>query len=227
MKKLIITRNQLNELMDSNKSIVTFTGNNANELGVNAQEKYTDALNGGLKASSISLQGKTPNNNATDADETNISFDTTKSNIKDAVTTAVQTAVDNGADINKLSVVGNTEDVTNGNNLGESKKYTKKQVQQARLQEMKKNGKVFTKKELKESFITKKYLKENEDSLNIINKLGEMDSFKVLNVVKQVFGDDVLQNLAFSRNMLQDIINLVYGADEQQRNDFLTKLNLM
>ena len=49
MKKVIITRAQLNEVEDALKTQVTFTGNNANEMGNNAQEKYNDATRTGLK----------------------------------------------------------------------------------------------------------------------------------------------------------------------------------
>ena len=142
-----ISESKINEVMDSQKTQVVFDGNNANELGINAQEKYNDAIRSGLKSNAIQMNGKTVNNNASDKDETVIGFNTNEPNIRDAVTKSVQNAVNNGADINKLNVQGNSEDVTN-----ESKKYTKQQIERARLYEMRRNGKIMTKKELRESF---------------------------------------------------------------------------
>ena len=151
MKKIIITRSQLNEVMDSQKTNVTFTGSNAQEMGNNAQEKYNDAVRSGLKPSTIKMDGKSINNNTSDKDETVINVDTTKPNLRDAVTSAVNNAVNNGVDINKLNVQGNSEDILNGN-IGEGKSYSKKQVELARLDEMKKNGYIVTKKQLREAF---------------------------------------------------------------------------
>ena len=104
MKKIIITRSQLNEVEDVMKTQVTFTGSNANEMGNNAQEKYNDATRTGLKPDAIQMSGKSTRNNASDKDETTIAFDPTQSNIRGAVTNAVQNAVNNGADINKLNI---------------------------------------------------------------------------------------------------------------------------
>ena len=136
--------------MDSQKTKVNFTGSNANEMGANAQEKYNDAVRSGLKPNSIQMDGRSINNNADDSTETTINFDNSKGNLKDAVTNAVTNAVNNGVDINKLNVVGNSEDINNG--IGESKTYTKKQIEEARLYNIRKNGVVTTKKELEEEF---------------------------------------------------------------------------
>lgn len=133
------------------KTKVTFTGNNANEMGTNAQEKYNNAIRTGLKPGAIQMSGKSTRNNASDKEETTIAFDSSQQNIKGAVTNAVQNAVNNGADINKLNVVDNAEDVTNGNGIGEGKIYSKKQVEQARLYEIRKNGKIMTKKQFREN----------------------------------------------------------------------------
>ena len=149
-RTLIITNKQLNEVNDMNKTIVNFTGTNASELGANGNEAFNDAKKGGLKPQAITLQGRTPTNNATDDDEVKISFDTTKPNIKDAITNAFQSAVNNGADPNKITVDGNTEDILNG--TSENKIFTKKMIDEARLFNMKKNGKILTKKQFVDSF---------------------------------------------------------------------------
>lgn len=159
-KRLVISARQLNEIMDNQRTQVTFTGTNPNELGTNAQEKVNDAQRNGVKSDAISLNGRTPNNNAPDNTETVIGIDPTKNNIKDAVASAAQNYVQNGGDLNKVVIDGNPTDATNGAN--ESKSYTKRQVEEARLAEMRRTGTVMTKKELRESFVKNNKIYETE-----------------------------------------------------------------
>lgn len=215
MKKIIITRSQLNEVMDSQKTNVTFTGSNAQEMGNNAQEKYNDAVRSGLKPNTIKMDGKSINNNTSDKDETVINVDTTKPNLRDAVTSAVNNAVNNGVDINKLNVQGNSEDILNGN-LGEGKSYSKKQVELARLNEMKKNGHILTKKELREAF---------GEEYNLIEKLKNMNMFEVFEAYRKTFGDEALQDLSNHWNTMQHIINTVYSSDESKKQEFIQRIN--
>lgn len=147
MKRMIITDKQaklLESVMDQDKTQVAFNGNNANELGTNAQEKYNDALRGGLKPGAITMNGKTNRNNATRGDEVQVAFQTDTPSIKQSVTDTVNNAVNNGLDIDKLNIVGNPEDLTN-TNVAEGKKYTKNDIEKARLSEMRKNGITVTK----------------------------------------------------------------------------------
>lgn len=212
MKKIIVTKTQLKEIMDSQKTQVVFNGSNANELGINAQEKYNDAIKSGLKPNSIQMDGKTNNNNASDNDETVIGFDTSKSNIRDAVTNAVQNAVNNGVDINKLNVKGNSEDITNG--VSESKSYSKKQVELARLNEMKKNGKIMTKKQLRESF----------ESDNVISLIKNSNSFQAMEAYRQTYGDEALQELSNSWNFIQVMVNKFHDSEPEKQEEFIARL---
>lgn len=227
MKKIIITRSQLFEgLGDNLKTQVTFTGNNANEMGANAQEKYNDAINGGLKPDSIQMSGKSVRNNATDKDEVTIGFDKTQSNIRGAVSNAVQNAVNNGADINKVNVVDNSEDITNG--VAEGKTYSKKQIEQARLFEMRRTGKVMTKKQLSEEILTRSRLQElaYECDRNCIeDKLRNMNVFQALEAFRQTFGDEALQALSTSRNTADAIVQTYINADQQKKDEFIGRLD--
>ena len=223
MKKIIITRSQLNEVMDSQKTQVAFTGNNAVEMGNNAQEKYNDALRSGLKANTIQMDGKSTNNNATDNDEAVIGFDTSKGNIRDAVTDAVNNAVNNGVDINKLNVQGNSEDL-----FANESKYSKKQIEQARLHEIRKNGTILTKKQLTEEIITKRQLEElasTDNMSSLIQKMNDMNMFQVFEAYRQTFGDEALQELSNHWNTMQEIVNVVYSSDEQKQQEFMARLD--
>ena len=213
MKKIIITKSQLNEIMDSKKTVVTFTGNNANEMGTNAQEKYNDAIKAGLTPSSIALQGKSINNNASDKDEIEIAFDSNKSNIKDAVTSSVQQAVSNGVDINKVVAKDNTEDVTNG--VSEMRSFSKKNVEIARLHEMKKNGRVLTKKQLTEEILGE----------NIENLIRNKNVFEVLQAFGDVFGNDALQSLSNCWNMSEKIVETYNNATPEEQEAFKKALD--
>lgn len=208
-KQRDLAENKVNEVMDSQKTLVNFDGSNANELGANAQEKYNDALRTGLKPNSITLQGKTKNNNASDNDETVISFNTDTANIKDAVTNSVQNAVNNGADINKLNVQGNAEDVLNGTN--EAKVYSKRNVELARLHEIKKNGKRMTKKQLNE---------EIQNSIELKSKMSKMNMFKVLDAFSQTFGDEELEGLSTRWDMLDAIAEMYENANPELQEKF-------
>lgn len=213
MKKIIITKSQLNEIMDSKKTVVTFTGNNANEMGTNAQEKYNDAIKAGLTPSSIALQGKSINNNASDKDEIEIAFDSNKSNIKDAVTSSVQQAVSNGVDINKVVAKDNTEDVTNG--VSEMRSFLKKNVEIARLHEMRKNGRVLTKKQLTEEILGE----------NIENLIRNKNVFEVLQAFGDVFGNDALQSLSNCWNMSEKIVEAYNNATPEEQEAFKKALD--
>ena len=206
----------VNEVMDSNKTNVTFTGSNPNEMGVNAQEKYNDALRSGLKQSAISLNGKSKNNNASDKDETVISFDSSEGNIKDAVTNSVQNAINNGADINKINVQGNVEDVFNG--VSEGKVYSKKNIEKARIHEIKKNGKRLTKKQLTEEILNDASIKDRIKSVKNV--------FKVLDAFSKVYGDEELQNLSTRWDMIDAICEVCQNSSSEQQEQFLDILGV-
>lgn len=201
MKRIIITRSQLNEVMDSQKTKVTFDGTNASDLGANAQEKYNDAIRTGLKPNSIQMDGKTVNNNASDKDETVINIDTNQGNLRDAVTNSVNNAVNNGADINKLNIQGNSEDIMNGTN--ESKRYSKQQVERARLYEMRKNGIVMTKKQLTEGLFSSPYMEGKPQKISDVFK-GNGWKYRVImrnpdNIIVRCYTDN---NNLMRRNYL-------------------------
>ena len=208
-----ISESKINEVMDSQKTQVVFDGNNANELGINAQEKYNDAIRSGLKPNSIQMNGKTINNNASDKDETIIGFDTNEPNIRDAVSNSVQNAVNNGADINKLNVQGNTEDITNG--VSESKKYTKQQVERARLYEMRRNGKIMTKKELRETF---------GEEENIISLINNSNSFQAMEAYRLTYGNEALRELSNGWNFVQGMVNKYYDSTPDKQQEFVARL---
>lgn len=116
IKEIWRRRHSLTEASDNDKTTVAFSGDNANSMGTDAQEKYSNAVKSGINPSSIKLSGKSSGNNTDDANETTISADLSHGNIRDSVTNAINTAVSNGADINKLNVVCNAEDINNGPN---------------------------------------------------------------------------------------------------------------
>ena len=204
---------QVTEVTDNQKTKVVFDGNNANELGINAQEKYNDAIRSGLKPNAIQMNGKTVNNNVSDNDETVIGFDSNEPNIRDAVSNSVQNAVDNGADINKLNVQGNSEDITNS--VSESKKYTKQQIERARLYEMRRNGKIMTKKELRETF---------GEEENIVSLINNSNSFQAMEAYRLTYGNEALKELSNGWNFVQGMVNKYYDSTPDKQQEFVARL---
>lgn len=99
----------------------------------------------------------------------------------------------------------------------ESKRYTKKQVEQARLYEIRRTGTIMSKKELRENILGEKE--------TIIQKLKSMNMFQALEYFREVYGDEALQNLSTSWDMLQGIANVFYNSDEQKQQNFLDLIN--
>lgn len=149
MKNLVLSRKQLQEVLDNQKTSVSFVGSNPQEMGMNAQNAYNDARSAGLSQSAIKMIGKSPRNNAVDNDEVVIGLDTTQNTVKDAVQKAAQDAQNNGLNPDKTVIAGNAEDL---NNIEETKQYTKKQIEEMRINNIKKNGSVMTKQQLQEEF---------------------------------------------------------------------------
>lgn len=217
-KKIIVSKEQLLEgIMDTNKTEIVFDGNNASEMGANAQNKYNDALRAGIKPNSMQISGKSKMNNASDKDETNISFDTSQSNIKDAVTNAVTNAVNNGADINKLNVVGSTEDINNG--TYEYKVYTKGQIKEARLKSLQENSSVFTKQQLMEEMLSDNF----DDMEDIKSKINSAMLFDVLEAYASVYGNP--NELSSERNIIAAIMKKIAMGTPQQKQEFLQRMD--
>ena len=105
IKEIWRRRHSVTEASDNDKTTVAFSGDNANSMGTDAQEKYSNAVKSGINPSSIKLSGKSSGNNTDDANETTISADLSHGNIRDYVINAINTAVSNGADFKKLNVV--------------------------------------------------------------------------------------------------------------------------
>lgn len=202
MKKLVITHKQLQLLEglgDDRKSLVQFDGDNANQLGNNAQEKFDDALRSGLKRDAITMNGKTRRNNANDDNETIINFDSTNNSIRDAVTNAVNNAVNNGADIDKINVQGNPEDLSN-NELAESRTFKKSDIEKARLDEMRRNGTVMKKGTINEGTL------ETAEANKMIKKLYKA----VEKYTRNKYQDDDWHNL----NQVFDEIRNIPGVKD-------------
>jgi hypothetical protein len=153
MKNLIISRRQLKEVLDNQKTAISFVGSNPQEMGMNAQDAYNDARSAGLSQNAIKMVGKTPRNNAVDNDEVVIGLDTTQNTMKDAVQKAAQDAQNNGLNPDKTVIAGNAEDL---NNMQESRQYSKKQIEEMRINNIKRNGTVMSKQQLQEEFEKKR-----------------------------------------------------------------------
>ena len=151
IRRIIITKDQLNEVMDSKKTTVTFTGDTPTELGANAQKELTDALGSGLRKDALTLTGRSSKNDASDSTETNISVPGNSQNIGTEVSNAALQFQANGGDLRDATFSVNAEDIANGS-TDESKIFSKRQIEEARLKKIHEGFKM-TKRQMKESFV--------------------------------------------------------------------------
>lgn len=213
MKKIIINRSQLKEMIDKNIQEDVDIAVKANN---NSGSDYLNALKNPNTTKDIQqAKSITPDVNAvisgpkTDDNSPSIDCDVPAgSNVSDV--------------INKNPEIGNAIGnksarlVVHGDGFpNESKIYSKKNVEIARLSEMRKNGKIMTKKQLTESLLG------NDDIENLIRK---KNSFEVLEAFGDVFGDDALQQLSTTWDMVSKIMEVYNNADMQQQELFKQKL---
>lgn len=214
MKKIIITRTQLNEMIDKNLKEdinVAVTANN------NSSSDYLNALKNPNTTRDIQqAKSITPDVNAvvsgpkTDDNSPSIDCDVPAGS-------TVSDVMNKNPEIG--NAVGNKSArlVVHGDGFpNESKTYTKKNVDIARLYEMRRNGKVMSKKQLTENLLG------NDDIENLIK---QKNSFEVLETFGDVFGDELLQQLSTTWDMVGKIMETYNNASSQQQEAFKQKLN--
>ena len=141
MKKVIITRNQLKMINENMVNITAKAGGNStsdfiNTVGnVNTQNDINKA--GMVGDVNLTISG--PESNDTQPVQT----------VNVAPGETAQSAIQNQANDDLIRAGGKVE--VTGDGFGESKIFTKKMVEEARIDSMRKTGKVMTKKELKNS----------------------------------------------------------------------------
>lgn len=141
MRKIIITRNQLRKL---NEDVVNIGAKAKN----NSVSDFVNTVGDVNTQNDINKAGRVGDVNLTiSGPDTDDSQPTQIVNVAPGETP--QQAIQNQAN-NDLIKKGSI--VVQGDGFGESKVFSKKMVEEARLNSMKKNGKVITKKELRESF---------------------------------------------------------------------------
>ena len=142
MKQLIITRSQLNKINEDAVNIKATAKNNS----------LSDFAN---TVTDVNTQNDI--NNASRVGDVNLTISGPETNDNQPVQTVnvapgetAQSAIQNQANDDLIRAGGKVE--ISGDGFGESKVFTKKLVEEARLNSMRKNGKVMTKKEMRESF---------------------------------------------------------------------------
>lgn len=141
MRKIIITRNQLRKL---NEDVVNIGAKAKN----NSVSDFVNTVGDVNTQNDINKAGRVGDVNLTiSGPDTDDSQPTQIVNVAPGETP--QQAIQNQAN-NDLIKKGSI--VVQGDGFGESKVFSKKMVEEARLDSMKKTGKVMSKKEMRESF---------------------------------------------------------------------------
>ena len=141
MKKVIITRNQLKMI---NENIVIITS----KAGGNSTSDFINTVGNVNTQNDINKAGRVGDVNLTiSGPESNDTQPVQTVNVAPGET--AQSAIQNQANEDLIRAGGKVE--VTGDGFGESKIFTKKMVEEARIDSMRKTGKVMTKKELKNS----------------------------------------------------------------------------
>ena len=151
MKRLIITRKQLcllNEINDTEKTVVNATAPK-NELGAKVQDVANDIIGSGAPLKNVNIDARTPTNKADDNKEVNIAVDMNGGSLQNNTNNAIRKAEQNNINTDNAVFCINGEDAINPT-IGEGRRFTKKDIERARLYEMRKNGTVFKKGMLSE-----------------------------------------------------------------------------
>lgn len=141
MKKVIITRNQLKMINENMVNITAKAGGNSTSDFINTVGNVNtqNDINKAGRVGDVNLTISGPESNDTQPVQT----------VNVAPGETAQTAIQNQANDDLIRAGGKVE--VTGDGFGESKIFTKKMVEEARIDSMRKTGKVITKKELKNS----------------------------------------------------------------------------
>lgn len=141
MKKVIITRNQLKMINENMVNITAKAGGNSTSDFINTVGNVNtqNDINKAGRVGDVNLTISGPESNDTQPVQT----------VNVAPGETAQTAIQNQANDDLIRAGGKVE--VTGDGFGESKIFTKKMVEEARIDSMRKTGKVMTKKELKNS----------------------------------------------------------------------------
>lgn len=110
----------------------------------------------------------------------------------------------------------------------ESRRYSKRQVELGRMLEMRRTGKVFSKKQLNEMFMEDGDFGLGED--NIAEKIGELPAFNVMTCVRTAFGEDVFNHMvdvySSGENPTEFIVKTYNEASDEEKRIFKERLGI-
>ena len=175
------------------------------------------AVNGGTVAGVSDIKLKLPNIQTTG--NTSINFQNSNpAATAPAVVVPKSDITGNTLSPNDETAIKNSANITVTN---ESRKYSKRQVELGRMLEMRKNGKVYSKKQLNEMFM------EVED---ITEKLKQCPAFDVMTTFGNVFGVDAEEEMmgifAKGGNPTDFIVGVYNEADPKDQQMFKEKLGI-
>ena len=196
MKRMIISPAQLKAINEASAAF-TYNGMEPNDFNTELQN-FTKA-NPSVKAPIVGV------------------------NTSDTATGASTTDINQANNAAQVILTGNT-----GNGLtttiGESR-YSKRQVELGRMLEMRRTGKVYSKKQLNEMFM------ETQDNVNRLeNGLGNCLIFKIFDAVADVFGPEVEEEMKERFSNGEDptmTIKDIFSREEtEKQEEFLNALGI-
>lgn len=124
-------------------------------------------------------------------------------------------------------ILATTGDNTNQASALEETRYSKRQVELGRMLEMRKNGKVFSKKQLNEMF-----METQDNAERLRNGFGNCDVFTTIDAVKEFFPEyfeGFVEAFKNGSDALEYIINNIFGRSDingEREEKFLKRLGL-
>lgn len=212
MKKVIVTRSQLREMMKGNlKEDIDIAVKAAN----NSASDYLNALKSPETSKDImKAKGITPNVNAVvSGPKTN--DESPKIDVEVPVGSSAEDVINKQPEIGNAITSKGAEAFIHGNGFpNESKKYTKKQIEEARLDGIRKNGIVMTKKQLTEDIL----------GVNIENLLGKSNVFNAMEAFRLTYGNEELERIADNWGIMDNMIKVYQNSSPEKQQEFVARL---
>lgn len=200
MKRIIVSSSQVPYLKEETTTLqITAPNNNAGDAlargKTQAQIQNAQTTFGG---SNITAQ-ITPEDGPGDST-------ITIPNSKGGTNGAAEAIKDNSTEVQKALSSG----LNVGVDVSESKVFTKKTIEEARLAKIRKEGRVLTKQQIFEGFIAES---------NIADEIGGLSVFDVLNAYEAVGGD--VQGLSTVQDMIGTICDKYIELDPESQHKFM------
>ena len=216
MRNLIITRSQLKEMIKRN---LTEDIDIAVKAKNNSTSDYLSALKSPETSKDImKAKGITPDVNAV-VSGPKTSNESPKIDVEVPMGSSAEEVINKQPEIGNAITNKGAEAFVHGDGFPmESKVYSKKKIEEARLYEMRKKGIVMTKKQLTEEALS------SQNTVNIENLLGQSNVFNAMEAFRLTYGDEELEKIADNWGVMDNMIKIYENSSPEKQQEFVARL---